>query len=63
MFALVNAEESTAPAWHTARALAESFRRSLQRDLAGSDRRHLELRFDGWRNSWQQWVLKKNMMR
>jgi hypothetical protein len=55
-FFSVTAEESAAQAWHTACALGgKSFGRL--------DRQHLGLRFQSWRNSWQQWVLKKNMMR
>src|SRR5580698_1856028 len=54
---LVTAEELTAPAWHTACAFCG------EKASIDADRKHLSLGVVGWRNSWQQWVLKKNMMR
>jgi hypothetical protein len=46
-FVLVNAEELTAPAWHTAWAFGRKI-------FSGHDRPPLRLRSEVWRNSWQQ---------
>jgi hypothetical protein len=37
--------------------------RLCEKIFSGFDRPRLGLRVVGGRNSWQQWVLKKNMMR
>src|SRR5580704_16208594 len=55
-FFSVTAEELAAQAWHTARTLAE-------KNFGGHERPPLRFCAEVWRNSWQQWVLKKNTMR
>ena len=38
-------------------------RNRLDKFFGGADRQGLGSRLEAWRNSWRQWVLKKNMMR
>jgi hypothetical protein len=44
-------------------SVAYCLRLSRENDFGGADQQHLSFGVVGWRNLWQQWVLKKNMMR